>query len=203
MDETAPETTLETDPEHTPDSTEADVDEVGRPRFPLRGTEVETLLGFLDHQRATLAWKCRGLTDEQLRATLHPTAMTLAGMLKHLAYVEDYWFTEVVAERTQAPEPWRDVDWAQDGDWDWTSAAADTGAQLRALWERSVERSRAVVAAELDGDAEAGLARAHEAWGGAGSVSLRWVLVHLVEEYARHNGHADLLREAVDGETGE
>jgi hypothetical protein len=95
------------------------------------------------------------------------------------------------------------VDWEADRDWDWHSAADDTGDALRALWNAAVERSRAVVRDELRGDVQEGLARTHSAWGGRAQVSLRWVLTHLVEEYARHNGHADLLRESIDGETGE
>ncbi len=177
-----------------------DIDEHGRPEPPHEGDEAATLLGFLDHQRATFAWRCRGLTDEQLRVALPPASMTLGGMLKHLTYVEDSWCTEVIGGRP-IPEPWAGVDWSADQDWDWHSAAADDGDTLRALWAERVERSRAVVSTRL---AEPGaLGVAHAAWGGRGRVSLRWVLVHLIEEYARHNGHADLLRESIDGETGE
>ena len=105
-----------------------------RPDPPLAGTEVETLLGFLDFQRATLAWKCAGLDDQQLRARLHPTSMTLAGLLKHLARVEDGWFTDVVAERGM-PAPWADLPWAAE----WEDSAADTGEELRRLWAERVE----------------------------------------------------------------
>ncbi len=173
-------------------------DEHGRPEMAFAGSEVDTLLGFLDHQRATLAWKCAGLDDRQLQAPLHPTAMTLAGLLKHLARVEDGWFSEVVAEAPTS-ERWAEVPWAQE----WQSCADDSGADLRALWQERVEASRRVVATRLAEDGPAALDATHPAWGGQGHPSLRWVLVHMVEEYARHNGHADLLREAVDGETGE
>jgi len=177
-------------------------DEHGRPEPPLDGDEAATLLGFLDYQRATLQWKCRGLSDEQLRVALPPTSMTLGGMLKHLAKVEDYWFTEVVA-REPTPEPWASADFDADPDWDWRSAADDPGDKLRALWSERVSRSRTVVETRPGkGGAEA-LAEAHPAWGGQGRVSLRWVLVHMVEEYSRHNGHADLIRESIDGQTGE
>jgi uncharacterized damage-inducible protein DinB len=169
----------------------------GRPEPPLAGNEIETLLGFLDYQRATFAWKCGGLTDEQLRAGLHPTSMTLGGMLKHLARVEDGWFTQVVAEGP-LPEPWPSMPWSAE----WEDAAAQTGDELRALWAERVEASRRVVAAQLE-DGAAGLDGTHSAWNGQGFPSLRWVLVHMIEEYARHNGHADLLRESIDGETGE
>ena len=90
-----------------------------------------------------------------------------------------------------------------DPDWDWTSAAGDSGEELRALWAGRVKRSDAVVAAELGKGESAALAEAHPAWDGQGRVSLRWVLVHMIEEYARHNGHADLIRESIDGQTGE
>ena len=174
-----------------------DVDEHGRPDMPLAGNEVETLLGFLEYQRATLDWKCHGLDDEQLRAALPPTAMTLGGMLMHLARVEDNWFSEVVGESARS-QPWAGMDWAAE----WEDAAAYTGDDLRQMWADRVDRSRRVVAARLDTGATA-LDSTHPAWGGQGHPSLRWVLVHMIEEYARHNGHADLLREAIDGETGE
>ena len=181
---------------------EVQTDGHGRPEPPLEAGEAATLLGFLDYQRATLAWKCRGLSDEQLRVALPPTSMTLGGMLKHLACVEDYWFTEVAAEEP-SPQPWASVDWDADPDWDWRTAATDPGGELRALWAGRVERSRAVLDARLRQGEAAALAAAHPAWGGRGRVSLRWVLVHMIEEYARHNGHADLIRESIDGETGE
>lgn len=177
--------------------TDAQFDEFGRPEPPLAGGEVETLLGFLDFQRATLEWKCRGLSDEQLRAPLQPTSMTLAGMLKHLARVEDGWFGAVVAESEKA-EPWASMEWSAE----WQNSPSETGDELRRLWSEQVARSRDVVATQLQADEQA-LDATHPAWGGQARVSLRWVLVHMIEEYARHNGHADLLRESIDGETGE
>lgn len=178
---------------------EPQTDEQGRPEPPLAADEAATLLGFLDFQRATLAWKTDGVDDAGLRLPLrdHPSGMTLAGLLKHLAYVEDYWFSEVVAGREDV-EPWAGVDWRADADWDWHSAVQDDGEGVRDQWRTSVERSRAVLA-ERTGD----LAVTSPAWGGRAHVSLRWVLTHMIEEYARHNGHADLLREQVDGQTGE
>ena len=171
--------------------------EAHRPDPPLAADEVRTLLGFLDHHRGTLAWKCSDLDDEQLRAGLPSTALTLGGLLMHLARVEDHWFSDVVAEGGAQP-PWADMPWAAE----WQSAAAESADDLRALWAGRVERSRHVVAQQLQGG-DAALAATHPAWGGQARVSLRWVLVHMIEEYARHNGHADLLREAVDGATGE
>jgi uncharacterized damage-inducible protein DinB len=178
------------------------IDDHGRPESPLEADEPTTLCGFLDFQRATFEWRCRGLNDEQLRVALPPTSMTLGGMLKHLAYVEDYWCTEVLGGGS-SPEPWASVDWQADPNWEWRTAAEEAGDDLRALWSERVARSRTVVGTLLDQGAAEALSATHPAWDGQGRVSLRWVLVHLVEEYARHNGHADLIRESIDGETGE
>jgi uncharacterized damage-inducible protein DinB len=182
------------------------VDEFGRPEPPVEGGEAATLLGFLDYQRATVEWKCRGLSDEQLRVALRPSSMTLGGLLKHLACVEDSWFTEVIAGEP-LPEPWASVDFQEDPEWNWHSAAFDSGEYLRGLWTERVNRSRAVVQVQLSRQAEGALSETHagtadDPWGGQQRVSLRWVLLHMIEEYARHNGHADLIRESIDGQTG-
>lgn len=180
--------------------TDITVDDHGRPEPPTAADEVATLLGFLEYQRATLEWKTRGLDGAGLAAHLAPTSMTLGGLLKHLAWVEDYWFSRRLHGNDAAP-PWDLVDWDSDEDWEWTSSALDTPEELRALWQDAVVRSRSLVAAVLD---DGGLARlAQRPWPDGTSPSLRWIVVHMIEEYARHNGHADLLRESVDGETGE
>ncbi len=177
-----------------------DYDEQGRPEPPLAGDEVETLLGFLDYQRATLAWKCRGLDADGLRATTAASALTLGGLLKHMALVEDSWFSRWLHGRERS-SPWDTVDWEADPDWEFHSAAGDTPEELFALWEGAVERSRGLVTAAL---ADAGLDQfAKRTWPTGESPSLRWILCHMLEEYARHNGHADLLRESIDGQTGE
>jgi uncharacterized damage-inducible protein DinB len=178
-----------------------DLDEHGRPEPPIAADEAATLLGFLDYQRATLAWKCAGLDAAGLRATLAPSSMTLGGMLKHLALVEDSWFSQRLHGRPPAP-PWDTVNWDADPDWDWHSAAGDTPEQLRGLWQDAVARSRSRVAEAL---ADGGLGRlATGITNDRGEApSLRWIVCHMVEEYARHNGHADLLRESVDGLVGE
>jgi uncharacterized damage-inducible protein DinB len=178
----------------------SNLDEHGRPEPPLAADEVGTLLGFLDYQRATLAWKCAGLDAAGLRATTAASSMTLGGMLKHMAYVEDSWFSRWLHGRDPHP-PWDTVDWKADRDWDWHSAAEDPPEELRALWQDAVARSRSL-AAEALGDG--GLERlARRTWPDGRAPSLRWILVHMIEEYARHNGHADLLRESVDGQVGE
>jgi uncharacterized damage-inducible protein DinB len=177
-----------------------DLDEYGRPEPPPAAGEAATVLGFLDYQRATLAWKCADLDAAGLRATVAASSMTLGGLLKHLAYVEDMWCSRYLHGRDWSP-PWNTVDWSADRDWDWNSAAEDTPGQLRALWGDAVARSRDLVAEAL---ADGGLDRpARRAWPHGLVPSLRWILLHLVEEYARHNGHADLLRESIDGRTGE
>ncbi|HEX3785675.1 MAG TPA: DinB family protein [Pseudonocardiaceae bacterium] len=177
-----------------------DVDEQGRPEPPLAGDEAATLLGFLDYQRATLAWKAGGVDAAGLRATVGVSPMTLGGLLKHLAFVEEHWLHRRLHGRDLGA-PWSGVDWDADPDWDWHSAAEDTPRQLFALWQETVANARSWVAEAL---ADGGLDRlSRRALPDGRSVSLRWILCHLIEEYARHNGHADLLREPLDGLTGE
>jgi len=177
-----------------------DVDEQGRPEPPFAGDESATSLGFLEFQRATLAWKTQGLDAAGLGTTVAASSMTLGGMLKHLALVEDSWFSEWLLGRDLGP-PWDAVDWDADPDWDWHSAAADTPEQLLTLWQDAVARSRSAVAEAL---ADGGMGRlARRTWPDGRSPSLRWIVCHMIEEYARHNGHADLIRESIDGQTGE
>jgi uncharacterized damage-inducible protein DinB len=177
-----------------------ELDEQGRPEPPQAADEAATLLGFLDFQRATLEWKCAGLDAAGLNATVGVSSMTLGGMLKHLALVEVYWFSSWLYGRDDIA-PWNTVDWSADRDWDWHSAADDTPEQLLALWQESVALSRTLVAEALAGAGLEQLSR--RTWPDGRSPSLRWILVHMIEEYSRHNGHADLIRESVDGQTGE
>ena len=170
---------------------------------PLTGSEAETLLAFLDYHRDTLRNKAAGLDATGLAQQVAPSSMTLGGLLKHLAYVDDWWLNHVFAGNP-APEPWASVDWQADGDWDWHSAVDDTPEDLRALYDASVATSRRIVAEALEApeglDAVAQRVSRHHP---DQQLSLRWVLLHLLEEYARHNGHADVLRESVDGVVGE
>ncbi|HEV2754382.1 MAG TPA: DinB family protein [Actinomycetota bacterium] len=170
------------------------------PEPPAASTEVETLLGSLERGRATLAWKCGGLDAEGLRTRLGPSAITLGGLLKHLALVEDHTFSEKFLGKSAGP-PWETVDWDADPDWEWRTAADDTPEQLMELWGAAVARSRATVAEALAGD---GLDTPGKVKFRTGeSPSLRRVLIDMIEEYARHVGHADLIRESVDGLVGE
>ena len=176
------------------------IDEHGRPEPELAADEVTTLRGFLDYQRATLAWKTGGLDSAGLAATVGASTMTLGGLLKHLAWVESHWFTYRLFAESPGP-PWDAVDWDSDPDWEWHSAADDSPQQLHAVWEREVARAQVQIDRAL---AEGGLDRVAGRSGPNGEApSLRVILVHMIEEYARHNGHADLLRESVDGEVGE
>jgi uncharacterized damage-inducible protein DinB len=173
------------------------VDTQGRPEAPIDADEAGTLIGFLDFQRATLAWKCAGLDAAGLRATVGASTMTLGGILKHLALVEDAWFSEELFAQESRP-PWDAVDFKADPDWEWRTAADDSPEQLLALWQDAVTHARSRVAQAL---AEGGLEQpSRRTWPDGRAPSLRWILCHMIEEYARHNGHADLLRESVDGQ---
>ena len=176
------------------------IDEHGRPEPPLAADEAATILGFLDYQRATLAWKCAGLDAAGLKATVGASSMTLGGLLKHLAYIEDDWFSRSLHGQDRQP-PWDTVDWKADPDWEWHSAAEDTPEQLHTLWQDAVARSRSAVTEALAGGGLEQLARYTTSSGE--SPSLRRILIDMIEEYARHVGHADLIRESVDGLTGE
>jgi hypothetical protein len=171
-----------------------------RPEPPDAGDETATLLGFLERQRATFAWKCAGLDAAGLRATVGASAMTLGGMLKHLARFEDDMSAEWLHGHAQRP-PWNAVDWDADPDWDWRTAADDTPEQLYALWQDAVARSRSLVTEALaDGGPER---RGRGITDARGALpSLRYILINMIEEYSRHNGHADLIRESVDGLVG-
>ncbi len=167
-----------------------------RVKPPFNGDERSTLSGFLDYQRATLLSKAEGLNADQLRRQLPSSELTLAGLLKHLAFVEDDWIqTDFLGG--PAPEPWASAPWDEDRDWEFHSAAEDDPDELRNLYLAACDRTRLVVVAH---DLDTPAARSHPSgqhW------SLRWILNHLLEETARHNGHADLLREAIDGAVGE
>jgi hypothetical protein len=166
---------------------------------PASGTEVEVLLGILDRVRGYVGWKCGGLDAAGLNARHEPSTMTLGGLLKHLALVEDDMFS-VKLWGNPYRAPWDAVDWDADPNWEWRTAADDSPEQLMGLWRDSVERSRALVAEAL---ADGGLDhQSHYAWSD-GHHSLRRMIADMIEEYARHVGHADLIRESVDGLVGE
>ncbi|MFC0006389.1 DinB family protein [Micromonospora siamensis] len=166
--------------------------EIDRIGPPLRAGERETLRAFLDFHRATLAMKCAGLGDEELRRrSSPPSTLSLLGLLRHLAEVERTWFRRVIAGEEIG------LIWSPTGDF---QAAYDpdgsTGAEAFAVWQAEVEHAR-----RIEREAESLEVTGHQArWGE--DVSLRLVMLHMMHEYARHNGHADFLREAIDGSVG-
>ena len=168
---------------------------------PYVADEVTMLRGYLDYHRDTFRWKTRGLTQQQLATTHPPSTLTLAGLVKHLALVEDWWFG-VQLRGTTPVAPFTDVDFDADPEWEFRTAATDDPDELHALYESVVATCDAHLdAAAAQGGPEAlAVARSRRT---DEAISLRWILVHMIEEYARHNGHADLIREAVDGLAGE
>ena len=164
---------------------------------PESGPERAQLTGYLDYQRATLLAKTADLTREQLAHRLAPSSLTLGGLLHHLALVEETWAVERFAGRP-LPGPWAGVDWDVTPDWEFDTAPGLEPEVLRERYREAARRTDAVVAAAGDLDALSAVPLRN-----GNAFSLRWMLLHLVEETARHAGHADLLREAVDGAVGE
>ena len=159
--------------------------------------EVEALLGALHRNRRTFAWKTGGLGADAMRRTLGPSTVTLGGLVKHLALVEDHYFTHQLLGHDY-PAAWAPM--AEEDDWDWTSAADDSPEELRRLWLQAVARSQAAVDEVLNDD---GLDRPLAVSDWSEKPNLRRVIIDLIEEYARHTGHADLIRESIDGLVGE
>jgi len=167
---------------------------------PTAGTEADHLVGALERLRATFRWKADGLDEAGLRVRIGASALTLGGLLAHLARAEDEMFSPKLSGDPPA-EPWRSADWDGDPDWDFSLAAREPAERLYDLWDGTVERSRARLDAAL---ADGGLDRpVFLAWPDGQRLSLRRLVCDLIEEYGRHTGHADLLREAVDGRVGE
>lgn len=166
---------------------------------PFAADEVTMLRGFLDYYRATVRRQAEGLSQEQLGTPLAPSTMTLGGLLKHLAVVEESWFDETLAG-AELGEPWASVDWDADRDWEWHTAAQDDPAYLFSLYDRAIAAGDRRIDEALTGDGlDTRSVRGSHRTGE--QFTLRWILVHLIEEYARHAGHADLIRESIDGAT--
>jgi uncharacterized damage-inducible protein DinB len=161
----------------------------------LRGDEIDTALITLERNRRTFGWKCADLDADAMALPLASSSLTLGGLLKHLAWVEELYFQDRLAGRPLMT-PFDRLDPEKDwDDWPWRVATDETPAAQRDLWVTAVHRSRASLAealsnGELDQETHSGM-------------SLRRLLADMIEEYARHTGHADLLREAVDGSIGE
>jgi uncharacterized damage-inducible protein DinB len=149
----------------------------------------------LDYHRQTLAWKCEGLTDEQLRtASAEPSELSLMGLVRHMAEVERGWFREVLVGDDPGPIYCSE----QDPDGEFHVTEGDTWAEACATWQAEIDTARRNAAGfGLDGLSK-GRSRSTDE-----PFNLRWIYTHMIEEYARHNGHADLLRERIDGATGD
>lgn len=163
--------------------------EGNRPEPPSAAPAREMVEAFLDFQRATLLWKVDGLSDEDLRRSLVPSGLTLLGMVKHLGYVERWWFRIVFAGE-DLPVPWSETD----PDADWRVEPDETTASILESYRDEVEHAR---------DNGAGAAWDDQAKRSGNEQTLGWILTHMVEEVSRHNGHADIFRELIDGKTGE
>ena len=164
---------------------------------PATGSEESTLLGSRERQRATFEWKCAGLSRAELSTRIAASELTLGRLLKHLAYMEDLNFTRDVAG-ADLPEPWAGVDPTTRSEWALVSADDDEPGVLYGLWHDAVGRSRVAVLAAMARDGAGGTFLS-----GGETSTLRRLLVDMIKEYGRHTGHADLLREAIDGRVGE
>ena len=166
------------------------------PYPPKQADERETLEAFLDYYRAVLRHKASGLTDKQLHTAIHPSSLTLGALLHHMAVVEHWWFHQAFLG-LDAQEPWASAPWKEDGDWEMTVAPHTPTEIIFQRYDTAVERSREILADVESLDELSVRERKGEKW------SMRWILVHMIEELARHAGHADFLREALDGQTGD
>jgi len=167
--------------------------------IPQVADELTMLTGFLEWMRDTLRAKAGGLDAEQLQRRLAPSTMTLGGMVTHLAWVESWWFTEVF--HGQAPgEPWASFEWKADNDAEWTVAASMQPDEIWTLFDAEVDKARRILQEVGDLDA---IAVGHRKRKPGEPLSMRWIVIHMIEEYARHLGHADLIRESIDGSVGQ
>jgi uncharacterized damage-inducible protein DinB len=160
-------------------------------------SERDSLGQYLDYQRETILLKTEGLTKEQLGQRIPSSGLTLAGLLYHLALVEEAWF-EVDFLGHESREDWLGIDWTADPDYEFRTALEKEPEWLRSRYQDACDRARQVTAAAGSLDDTSVSTRV-----GGKPFTLRWVLLHLIEETARHAGHADLLREAIDGAVGE
>ena len=176
----------------------ADMPDNERVRLPTNGPEIVQLRAWLDFHRHTLKQKAASLSQEQLAQTLAPSTLSLGGLLKHMALVEDNWFSVVLLGSDDA-EPWLGVDWDGDPDWEFRTAADDSPEVLFGLLDDAIAASDRILD-DLGDDLDL-VAKAESRHEGT-PFDLRWIMVHMIEEYARHNGHADLIRETIDGGTG-
>ena len=163
-------------------------------------SEADSLQSVLERNRRTFAWKTSGLDQSGMRATTAASSMTLGGLVKHVALVEADWLAVKLTGHEYGP-PWDAVDFDTDPDWEWRTGALDPPEDTYRLWQDAVTRSREIVPEVIK---ERGLdGPASFTWPDGRTPTVRAMLLDMIEEYARHTGHADILREAVDGRVGE
>jgi len=163
---------------------------------PYAGTERETLVGYLDWYRELMIDKASGLTRDQANTRLMPSTLTLIGLIHHLAYVEHWWFHEFF-KGNDALEPWASADWANSPDWELDVASELEPDQAIERYRTAFETSQRIISGTESLEQLSVMDRNGE------HRSLRWILAHMIEETARHAGHADLIRESIDGEVGD
>ncbi len=169
-----------------------------RTEVPLYGDERRMLNAFLDAQRETLEWKCSGLSEAQLREpSVPPSRLTLLGLLRHLTEVEYFWLEYVLLGRADRLGMYSGEENPVDGERAWTDLDSHTAEEVIRRWKEACETAKRNAATLPDLDSPASVE-----WDGE-PVNLRWITVHMTREYARHTGHADFLRERIDGATGE
>jgi uncharacterized damage-inducible protein DinB len=161
---------------------------------PFHAAELPMLESWLEYHRDTLAFKCDGLSAEQLRRrAVPPSTLSLLGLIRHMTEVERSWFQRTIAGRDAPPLYYTEAD--RDGDFD--NVDESDPEEAFATWRAECDAAREVLAGVASLDTSGARERHGE------SVSVRWIVVHMIEEYARHNGHADLLRQCIDGQTGD
>lgn len=170
------------------------------PEPPFAGNEEDSLKGSLERQRRTFAWKSLDLNEGQLAMRISTSAMTAGGLIKHLALVEHEYFRVRIAG-LPPKEPWSKVDFEVDPMWEWESSLRDSAAELARIWIDSVAESRDILKFTCENGGISALAK--WSYRDGRTPSTRRILLDLIEEYSRHNGHLDLLREMIDGRTGE
>lgn len=173
------------------------VDAVSRPELVLKGSWLTVVGGMLDFHRATLGWKCSGLTDAELRRRPLASELSLLGLLRHLQGAERYWFGVRLGGTPPAFHPYRTYRTAQGEEW-YDEADPTPASEVYSDYLAACAESRAVYGRLVEADLDRVVDNEE-----FGPASVRFVLAHMIEEYARHVGHADLLREAIDGATGE
>jgi uncharacterized damage-inducible protein DinB len=167
---------------------------IERPEPHVAADERTTLVQFLDYFRATLEWKAEGLTDEQAAtATVEPSSLTISGLVRHMTDVERLWFRHCFEGEVVEPVYWTD----DHPDGDFEVDAATSLDEALTMWRAEVERCCEIIESATD-LGETSAAPHHGEF-----PTMRWILVHMVEEYARHCGHADLIRERIDGARGD